>query len=721
MHLRNKATYTHSFFWSFRTILFAENALFRRITSEQLKTSGAETPLLFLKKHAVLLFQKAFDDVDVDLVHFNVSLTYYDTDGDQMIIHTPEDLTAALQEYMDAGKIKIFAQVQEKSPDDDSNNPVHTSTQTTNSTDHETLSVTDAVEHVVGAIASATIMAANQVTRSLGEIKRAERRIIKPIRVMTARRRSCRAKTTYKEARSADLSETSKDVPAGETKASQEEENVKSTRTFVNVDSKAEAVQEDDKKPAPKCEENKTSSVPLFIHGRHTCDGCLNTPIVGKRFHAKPDYDLCEGCFKNYSGDRGFEQVELGKSAFALLGSITLQPYLMRFLQTDKDQDRLYQERWKVRWDNFRRKGCVHACKAPSKAPRKGSSHPPSNQAGATNSLEEHDLDLKEAVRRSLAEVKKESTDEIVKPLEPTLTEALRRSDEQAEAEEAAAIEKAIQMSMEDAGKSEDTKTPVVSPAQSVASKSPTVSPARSVASKSPVVSPGRSVASKSSFAQDAAGCGDVANDLGEALDKIASEIDEMTLELGRPDEEKETGNFESDEEVEFAAEAVKDDDDQNMDSKKGATIVEGTEPELYRSESNCSSKNSWHVVDNDADGVVLDANAALGRAAQMIGSALFNSDMERSVQASTAPAEMLSSVSSVPTTVHLDRADPTSPIPDQLERWSLQLTQLHELGFLNDQVNVETIERLTAANIGVNCMDEVSVQQIIDEMMKDW
>lgn len=45
-----------------------------------------------------------------------MSLTYKDTDGDRMLIRSPEDLTTALKEYVDVGKIKIFAQVQERSP-----------------------------------------------------------------------------------------------------------------------------------------------------------------------------------------------------------------------------------------------------------------------------------------------------------------------------------------------------------------------------------------------------------------------------------------------------------------------------------------------------------------------------------------------------------------------------------------------------------------------------
>lgn len=54
---------------------------------------------------------------------------------------------------------------------------------------------------------------------------------------------------------------------------------------------------------------------PLFIHGRHTCDQCLATPVIGKRFRAinLPDYDLCEKCHGAYQGDKiQFEEAKLG-------------------------------------------------------------------------------------------------------------------------------------------------------------------------------------------------------------------------------------------------------------------------------------------------------------------------------------------------------------------------------------------------------------------------
>jgi len=54
--------------------------------------------------------------------------------------------------------------------------------------------------------------------------------------------------------------------------------------------------------------------VPPFIHGRHTCDFCLMTPIVARRYHAinVPDHDLCETCYSHYDGTSiRFEPAEL--------------------------------------------------------------------------------------------------------------------------------------------------------------------------------------------------------------------------------------------------------------------------------------------------------------------------------------------------------------------------------------------------------------------------
>ena len=40
-----------------------------------------------------------------------------------------------------------------------------------------------------------------------------------------------------------------------------------------------------------------TDYMPDYTHKRHSCDGCHMDPIVGFRYHANPNIDLCERCF----------------------------------------------------------------------------------------------------------------------------------------------------------------------------------------------------------------------------------------------------------------------------------------------------------------------------------------------------------------------------------------------------------------------------------------
>ena len=70
-------------------------------------------------------------------------------------------------------------------------------------------------------------------------------------------------------------------------------------------------VQDSDESPSVQSNQD---DIP-FIHGRHTCDGCLCTPVIGTRYHSTnlPDYDLCAKCRNNYKGTEiQFEAQQLG-------------------------------------------------------------------------------------------------------------------------------------------------------------------------------------------------------------------------------------------------------------------------------------------------------------------------------------------------------------------------------------------------------------------------
>jgi hypothetical protein len=140
------------------------------------------------------------------------------------------------------------------------------------------------------------------------------------------------------------------------------------------------AVASPPKKPAEDTTNPLPAGIdPSFIHGRHTCDGCLTTPIFGVRYHAKnlPDYDLCSNCHKNYKGtDIIFEPQQL-------------------------DRDRHLQLRWQRRQNRrsrpMTRKLGLGA--APSVRPC-GARVPSGTQTRKV--IDTMDDALKEAVRRSL-------------------------------------------------------------------------------------------------------------------------------------------------------------------------------------------------------------------------------------------------------------------------------------------------------------------------------
>jgi len=110
--------------------------------------------------------------------------------------------------------------------------------------------------------------------------------------------------------------------------------------------------------------------------------------------------------------------------------------------------------------------------------------------------------------------------------------------------------------------------------------------------------------------------------------------------------------------------------------------------------------------------------DAMIAQAAQMLGSALFESDLLHSENfSSMTNSDSLSIPSSVPTVSLLVESELPSNVLDQ---WGNHLFQLHELGFHDDKKSIEILDRLTAANIGVDSDDEVSVEQVINELLNN-
>merc|ERR1712038_681362 len=145
-----------------------------------------------------------------------------------------------------------------------------------------------------------------------------------------------------------------------------------------------------------------------FIHGRHTCDSCLTTPIIGIRYNATnlPDYDLCQKCIPNYKGSH-----------------ITFAP-------SQLERDAQLQPRWKRRT-----------------MPTTGSGNGPCSLNIAADS------DLKEAIRRSLLDANQKRVAPVVAPkekVEETTQDTEVKANEEEKKEEEGKKEPEIPVPCED-------------------------------------------------------------------------------------------------------------------------------------------------------------------------------------------------------------------------------------------------------------------------------
>ncbi len=55
---------------------------------------------------------------------------------------------------------------------------------------------------------------------------------------------------------------------------------------------------------------------------------------------------------------------------------------------------------------------------------------------------------------------------------------------------------------------------------------------------------------------------------------------------------------------------------------------------------------------------------------------------------------------------------------PVVLAKWDTELRQLHEMGFLNDRSNVDSLEHLEAAHMGVDSTEKVSVNAAVEHLL---
>jgi hypothetical protein len=557
-----------------------------------------------------------------------------------------------------------------------------------------------------------------------------------------------------------------------------------------------------------------------FIHGRHTCDGCLITPIFGKRYHSTnlQDYDLCQRCFDNYKGSE------------------------IKYEPTELSRDIPFQDRWRRRHQmttnmNHRRMQHARGNRVPparvTPAANRGSVTRPSSFQAASNvgalnnsnptsrpepsAPSDFDTALKEAIRRSLDDVvPKEASTKDVSPTkqapanEDSSTKEASTKVESASKEDSSTEETAVKEDKhtKEAPVKEDPQTKEASvkedsiqedpPAKEASTKEdpPTKtndfveinnnSPdeASSSSKKAPLIdnkvseidtedpkgdiprsvdiveqetddadqltyngdatvntelknaeamqdametescdsekllsepmgqdvltsiedegfessfSPlskqkGSDVVRDESFASEAVGNGDVAELMAKTLDMVADAVTEMLSDESEDVEEPNEDGKVSDSE-----------------SNEGELIVNSSDDVADIDDEEDDTDADWSVVKSIGSNGTTESQR-IGKATEMLGSALFNSDMKNSAENNSS--DSFSIPSSVPTelgTVHSRAAGPNKP-----SRWSTELEKLRELGFDNEENCIEILERIGADSNSI----ETNVEQVVNELL---
>jgi hypothetical protein len=240
------------------------------------------------------------------------------------------------------------------------------------------------------------------------------------------------------------------------------------------------------------------------------------------------------------------------------------------------------------------------------------------------------------------------------------------------------------------------------------------------------------------SFALDAVGNGDVAEAMGATLDIVAGVISEMLNEADFHNNPKPTEETAQVATLDIVAGVISEmlneaDSHNNPKPPEETAQVEDKEPEQEVERETAGAliltaadkfgdaeeaEDDWEVVNENVDQATDIANAT-----QMLGSALFNSDIKSSVEnvSVLTNSDCFSAATSVPSlvpSIHLG-TDVSNVSPAQRNRWAMQLEKLHELGFDDEKQCVETLDYLHAANIGCDEEDEISVTKVVNAILE--
>ena len=279
-----------------------------------------------------------FTFLDGSPENFNVSLNYLDVDEDAVTIASSEELVDAIEQFSGKKVLRIDTEVKPKTtspktspretstaststpPGQQTTTPRASQTDRGTSTPSQDLPIAAILNSFVGVLATAVVALQEGLAAPAGASAKKASKAAQAAVDKASKAVSSAASKASDAVSSSNSKASNAAAVAASAAASATEDAAKAV-----ADAAANSASMPDLKPASEDQTEESAEEEEeprpFIHGRHTCDSCLTTPIVGKRCHAKnlPDYDLCQNCFCNYKGTEiAFEFVELGKKKYTL-------------------------------------------------------------------------------------------------------------------------------------------------------------------------------------------------------------------------------------------------------------------------------------------------------------------------------------------------------------------------------------------------------------------
>lgn len=722
----------------------------------------------------VLVFSLPEEDSSrVNTSNYSVSLTYYDDEKDLITLASTDELKEAIELFADEKFVRITTSVKRKTPYSPApSTPKHYVQDSTNqSQSPEDPPMKAVLESFAGILSTAVSSLQEGLAKQSPDSPSGNASQLKPPPAPAAKtpkerspKTGCKNQKGLRAGNKADKATCTKSAT--------------SASTSVKEPEKKPPVASGDKKKEP------VDSLP-FIHGRHTCDGCLTTPIIGKRYHATnlPDYDLCQKCFDNYKGSEiKYEPVELPRDHHFQSQWRTRQETNARIMAMRRSA----RSSWNRPYVPPRT--CPTTRKSPSpprdsntvKTNHNVADTVPTRPARHDNALDFGDFEdsLKEAIRRSLDDATKKAketekiiakevqnieqqaaviekwgaefqqacvekwtktvTDEASEPniekvptspvekMSDTTNDIPRSVDiienntadvERLENSDAMSEKASVSLEVEDEEtlqnamdtESVDSEKLVSDPSEGEVLPTATdiLSPSSSSKQK------GLNTPKNESFASDAVGSGDIAEVMGKTLDMVAGVISEMLEEPGEMEGIVREILEDSGEIVESSEVAKESNEDADAESSPGEIIVNSDDDVSEADEGEDDA--DWSVVKSIGSNGTTESRK-IGRATEMLGSALFNSDMKSSAEGVGSNSMQSDSSFSVPSSVPTELGTVTSrpATTSPASKWVTELQKLKELGFDDEECCIGALERVKSDSKTNGIDMELVVNQLL-------